>query len=210
MLERAGMFGRYAISSGLAVGVTFGLFFLMQALVAMGNATLDEKKETRVIDFVRVKRSQALQQKERELPNRPKSTDAPPTPNMNLNPSVGDVSTGAMAIAAPTAVPSQMRAPPKLGGAPADRGLVPLVRLKPPYPMRAAQDGVEGYVRMRFDVDPDGHVKNISVIDAKPRGVFETAATRTMAKWRYRAKTVNGKGVWVRGPMVRMPYKLNN
>jgi protein TonB len=116
-----------------------------------------------------------------------------------------------MAIAAPSAMPTELRAAPKLGGAPvSDRSEVPLVRLNPQYPIRAAQDGIEGYVRMRFDIDPDGNVKNITVVDAKPRGVFETAATRAMSKWRYRAKVVNGQPTWRRGILVRMPFKLNN
>ena len=104
-----------------------------------------------------------------------------------------------------------MKAMPKLGAAPvSDRSETPLVRLKPQYPIRAAQDGIEGWVRMRFDINPHGQVENVTVIASQPRGVFERAATKAMRRWRYRPKIVNGVASWRRGVTVKMPFKLTD
>ena len=49
------MAARYLGVSALAAAVTFGLFWLMQALIGVEGQLLDDKKRT-VIDFVRLKR----------------------------------------------------------------------------------------------------------------------------------------------------------
>lgn len=205
---------RYVISGGLAFGVTFALFFGMQAAVAMGSGELKEDKQGRVIDFVRVKREAVVKEKERVIPDRPKALDQPNAPDLNLNPDLsgGDTSIGPMAIAAPKAE-MKMRPDgigPKLGGvAVRDRKKVPLMRMNPEYPMRARQDGIEGFVQIRFDIDPQGRVQNARVTAAKPRGVFEQSALRAIKKWRYRPTVEDGKAVWERGQNVRLPFRLD-
>jgi TonB family protein len=61
----------------------------------------------------------------------------------------------------------------------------PIVRIAPNYPLEASQDGVEGYVVLNFTVTPQGKVKEIEVVESSPEGVFDDAATKALAKWRY-------------------------
>ncbi|MGD8859068.1 MAG: TonB family protein [Myxococcales bacterium] len=206
---------RYAISGFAAFFVTFGLFYVMQALVAMGSGEMKEAEQGRVIDFVRVKREPVVKEKERELPNRPQSLDQPEAPDLNLSNDTGGTSVDAtpIAIAAPKAQASLKGGAlgPKLDSiAVRDRKKAPLMRMKPEYPLRAKQDRIEGYVVVNFDIDPKGQVKNAHVVAAKPRGVFEQAALRAIRKWKYRPTVEEGKAIWERGQAVKIPFRLTD
>jgi len=63
--------------------------------------------------------------------------------------------------------------------------LVPVFRQEPKYPLKAAQDRVEGYVQAKFDIQPDGSVHNITIIKSVPAGVFDQVSLRALEKWRY-------------------------
>ena len=63
---------------------------------------------------------------------------------------------------------------------------LPLVRIPAKYPAKAALKGVEGWVKLMFDVDTRGRVKNIRIVSAEPKRVFEQAARAALTKWRYR------------------------
>lgn len=65
--------------------------------------------------------------------------------------------------------------------------LTPLQRIEPTYPYRAKQAGIEGDVVLRFVVDADGKVQDVTIVSAKPRGQFERAAMQALRKWRYQA-----------------------
>ncbi|UUE10764.1 TonB family protein [Dickeya zeae] len=55
------------------------------------------------------------------------------------------------------------------------------------YPVRARSMGVEGQVRLRFDVTPSGTVTNIRVLSENPDGMFSSDVIKDMARWRYQA-----------------------
>ena len=57
------------------------------------------------------------------------------------------------------------------------------------YPPQAKEAGVEGYVVVRYDVDPEGRVVNARVVEATPPGVFDEAALAAVTRWRFRAPT---------------------
>ncbi|WP_416260853.1 TonB family protein [Gibbsiella quercinecans] len=57
------------------------------------------------------------------------------------------------------------------------------------YPSRARSLGVEGRVRVRFDVTASGTVTNIRMLSEEPAGVFAASVVKDMARWRYRAQT---------------------
>jgi TonB family protein len=60
---------------------------------------------------------------------------------------------------------------------------------RPPiaYPTAAYDAGVEGYVRLRIVIAPDGAVIDATVVEANPVGWFEEAAVTGVKRWRYRA-----------------------
>lgn len=77
----------------------------------------------------------------------------------------------------------------------ASSGVVPLVRVKPNYPARAASRHIEGWVKIEFTVSPAGSVANARVIGASPPGIFDEAALDAIKKWKFKPKIENGAAV---------------
>ncbi|MGQ9425620.1 energy transducer TonB [Gilvimarinus sp. F26214L] len=62
---------------------------------------------------------------------------------------------------------------------------VPKALLAPLYPRAAARRRISGYVKVRFDVLPDGTTTNIEVVESVPQGVFDLAMTDAVSKWQF-------------------------
>ncbi|MBE0488520.1 MAG: TonB family protein [Halomonas sp.] len=96
---------------------------------------------------------------------------------------------------APTPRPAEQASPsPAAASAepthrePVEVGAIAPTRLIPPeYPPHARRRGLEGHVELEFMILPDGRVdaSTIRVTDARPRNVFEDAARRAVARWRF-------------------------
>lgn len=71
--------------------------------------------------------------------------------------------------------------------------------VSPAYPPRARAKGVQGYVKLKLLVGSDGSVLEVQVIDSRPRGVFEGAATAAIRRWQFTPALYRGKPVklWV-------------
>jgi TonB family protein len=65
----------------------------------------------------------------------------------------------------------------------------------PVYPASALHDRVEGWIELAFTVTETGAVRDVEVLDAQPRGVFEAAATQAIVQWRFRPRLANGQPV---------------
>jgi len=200
---------RFLVTFALAGVVTFGLFWLMQTLIGV-EGKLDDSAATKVIDFVRLKRDTQIEEKKRELPDRRQPEKEPPPPQLdlsqNLRPDAGDASF----------VPSfdaevELAGGPGLGGlAAADTDAVPLVRVQPAYPMRAAQRGVEGWVEIEFTISKSGTVKDAVVVAYEPSKIFNKAALQAIRKWKYNPKIEDGRPVERPGIIVRLRFSLDN
>jgi len=77
---------------------------------------------------------------------------------------------------------------------PADR-LDRIVARDPVYPVQALRNGTAGWVELEFTIAPNGTVRDIEVVSAEPRGVFDGAASDAVAAWRFRPRVVNGRAV---------------
>jgi protein TonB len=74
----------------------------------------------------------------------------------------------------------------------------PLVRLRPIYPSRARQQGIEGFVELAFVVAVDGKVDDVSVVRSDPGDIFVAAALAAVRRWRFAPGQKEGKAVATR------------
>ncbi|MFC3095157.1 energy transducer TonB [Alteromonas sediminis] len=61
----------------------------------------------------------------------------------------------------------------------------PITRVEPTYPKEAKAKGIEGWVILEFSRAMDGTVKNIRILDAYPKGVFDDSAKDALEQWKY-------------------------
>lgn len=73
-----------------------------------------------------------------------------------------------------------------------DHEPIPLVRIPPEYPQRAITQNKEGWVRVQFSITASGLVRDAFVVEAQPQGLFDDAALKAIARWRYSPSVVNG------------------
>lgn len=71
----------------------------------------------------------------------------------------------------------------------------PLSVTDPVYPPRALQGGIEGWVEIEFTITETGVVRDVAVVGAEPRGIFEAAATEALGAWRFEPRLANGRPV---------------
>jgi len=84
----------------------------------------------------------------------------------------------------------------------------PTTRVRPSYPMKAKARRIEGCVLLELTVDASGEVVGPRVLDAYPRGMFDKAALRAVAKWQYEPRKVDGKPVSTEKLLVLLKFNL--
>ena len=72
---------------------------------------------------------------------------------------------------------------------------MPLVRINPDYPSRALSSGIEGWVLVQFTITATGAVRDPVVVDSEPPKIFDAAALKAVARWRYNPKVEGGVAV---------------
>lgn len=76
-------------------------------------------------------------------------------------------------------------------------------KTEPKYPAEAKRQGIEGFVIVRFVIEPNGEVVDAEVVSARPEGLFERAAVECVSEWLYETG-----GERVRDMMVEVRFKL--
>ena len=198
---------RLIIAILLSAVVTLGLFFLMQSLIQSGGSALTDAPKGSVLDFVRVKKEEAAQKKDRKPKKPPKPKEPPPDmapPQMDA-PSPENATSG-MDFGADVAADISLD-----GGLALESGdgeFLPIVRVSAVYPRRALQRGIEGYVDVEFTVTKLGSVANPQVIQASPEGIFDQSALDATLKYKYKPRVVNGEPMEVSGVEVRVKFEI--
>jgi len=95
-----------------------------------------------------------------------------------------------------------------LMGNQSDQDARPVVRVNPKYPMGALRNGVQGWVKLVFDISEIGEVINVKVLDSEPKRVFDKAAKQALRKWKYRAKSIDGKQVQQKNFTVQLDFNM--
>ena len=71
--------------------------------------------------------------------------------------------------------------------------LTPTKPIRLDYPADALRQGLEGWVDVSYLVTVEGKVTAIKVLDSNPKGTFDSAATRALARMRYQPAMQGGK-----------------
>jgi len=197
---------RFIIAFGLASVVTFLLFYLMQSMIIV-EGELDTSGSTKVVDFVRVKRSEEVKKKDREPPKKEQIDEEPPPPDFEMEQS-SDMSSTGIGISAAVDTTMSLDTGGGFSMASADGDAVPMVRVPPQYPERAMQRGIEGRVLIEFTISKSGSVKDAKVIAYEPSKIFNKAALKAVSQWKYNPKIENGKAVEQKGIRIAIPFRL--
>ena len=91
-----------------------------------------------------------------------------------------------------------------------DGDVTPIVQTKPEYPARELSRGTQGWVRVQFSVTSIGTVRDAAVVDSEPDAVFDQAALKAIARWRYNPRVENGEAVERVGLQTLIRFTIEN
>lgn len=199
------MFARYGTAIAIGAGVTFGLLFVMQLLIATGRGAIVDGPAFRVVDFVRVERDTTDVTK-RDKPEKPPEPDQQPDIPQSDSSTNFDSSL-VVAISIPTTATGDNVG--ELGFRVADGEYLPIVMVAPLYPARAASRGLEGYVIVEYTVTRTGTTRDARVVESS-NSLFERAAVESALKYKYKPRVINGEPVEVLGVRTIIRFELEN
>jgi protein TonB len=169
---------------------TSSMFWLLWTLVET-NFEAGDRAEAARIEFSRMRRDTEVATKRDEKVQRERPPPTPETPRMAFSAS-GIENNVAQLTPVVDARGAMSRMTMSAGS---DRDVIPLVRINPDYPPRALSRGLEGWVQVQFTITATGTVKDPIVVNAEPRNIFDDAALKAIARWRYNPKVENGVAV---------------
>lgn len=203
------MFARYSVAGLASLLAAAFLLWLMQFLVTPPQGERVSADSPGLVDFIRLKREERLQLKQRRLREPPKKPQPPPRPQLDFKTEIPQLEPQ-LNMAIDLNLPIMPGEGPYLGPAATqlDRNFMPLSQQPPRYPYQAARRGIEGWVRVSFRVTETGTVEDVVVLESEPPGVFDQAAIKAVYRWRFKPRIVNGKGAAGRAEQV-VDFKLN-
>lgn len=189
----------------MAFAVTFGLFVMMQKLIANNDLPIENPLPPVVVDiFPHITDSELVVKPTLKPKPEIKPTPKPETKFIDETPD--NTSLISKFVPLVNMDPISLATNTKMTS---DEGMArPIVRMEPKYPAEAARDGIEGWVKLLFSIDVLGQVQNIEVIESEPKRIFDREATRALSKWKYKAQIVAGVPQAQDGMMVVLDFKL--
>src|SRR5687768_11207713 len=186
-------------------GATFtaSMFWLLWSLVTTSFDVGDTAQAAR-IEFSRMRRDTEVATKRDEKVERERPPPTPETPRMAF--SAGGIDNNVAQLSPIVDARGAMSRMTMTAGS--DRDVIPLVRIPPEYPPRALQRGLEGWVQVQFTITATGTVKDPVVVDAMPKNIFDDAALKAIARWRYNPKVESGVAVERVGVQTRIVFQL--
>ena len=199
---------RWAASMAMAVLITFGLFFFMQALIATGEGLDEPLNVVKIIDSTmpdielevieEIDKPELIEEITEVVEEVERQVTISDGPDLNIDRSQVQMDTGLELSNASISA--------------TDGDYLPLVAIAPQYPTRAAQRGIQGWCLVSFTVDGLGNVveETIAVVDAEPANIFNRSSERAAARFKFQPRVVDGKGVEVAGVQYLFRYELED
>lgn len=196
---------RYALALTVGGVAAFSLLWVMQFLIATGEAAITEERETHFLDFVRV-RPDTPPVPENVRPEKPE--DPPPPPPRTIQEPL-DTETEVTPVIKPPLPPTDSG---RITGIPRDQALegeiLPLVRVAPDYPLAALRRGLEGYCDVECTVTPKGTTTDVHAIYCTSK-LFERASIRAVQQFKYKPRVVGGVPLAVSGVRHRIRFEID-
>ena len=196
---------RWIVGIPLAALVTVGLFVLMMVLIAeefkpqekLANASFEINPQ--VEDIKVIKRETKVDQVKKVI-------TPPPPPTIERQ-----------QAAKPTEAIASLEGAIPVFEAPkidrqnfkiqvSDRDAQPLVRIPPIMPPRAERSG---HCKVRFDVSPEGAPFNVVATYCSQK-LFERSSIKSVQKWKYNPKIVDGRSVSRSGVESKITFRLTD
>jgi len=203
------IFVRWALSMAMAGGITLGLFYFMQFLIATGEAFDERLSVVKIVDATmpeielevieEIDKPEPIEEVVQEQPEiQERQTNLDSGPALNIQRASIELDTGLQLSNASIAA--------------TDGDYLPLVAIAPQYPTRAAQRGIQGWCLVSFTVDGLGNVveESIQVVDAEPANIFDRSSLRAAARFKFQPRVVDGEGVNVDGVQYLFRYQLED
>jgi protein TonB len=205
--SQAGNIARLVTGLVVSLAVTLSLFWLMQYLIETADRSLNDDGAGNLVDFVRVKRDEAIERRQLKPKKPPPPEDAPPqppTPQLdNLDASAEKIAISAV----PVETDIEMTGGFSLGVGEGD--YLPIVKVAPIYPNRALTRGIEGYCVVQYTVTRQGTTKDPIVIeDQCTSSLFYQASLAAALKFKYKPRIMDGEAVEVPGVQNKFTYEI--
>ncbi len=182
----------------MAMTISLGLFWFMFRLINLDNNITDKQNSSTRVEFVRIKRDTDIRKKQRQKKQPPKISK-PQTPKPVLaeqNIQTQTLNINISNIRADLNLSNQsFLGGAKVGMGFGDSDVLPLVKVRPNYPQRALSRNISGYVIATLEVNAQGSVSRVTIVEAKPAGIFNRDAIRALYRYKFKPKLVDGKAV---------------
>ncbi len=201
------IFVRWLVSMAMATGITLGLFYFMQALIATGERFDQRVNVVKIVDATmpelelevieEIDKPELIDEVVQDTPDTPeKQINLDSGPSLNIERASIDIDTNLSLDNASISA--------------TDGDYLPLVAIAPQYPTRAAQRGIQGWCLVSFTVDGMGNVveDTITVVDAEPASIFDRSSIRAATRFKFQPRVVDGQGVEVPGVQYLFRYQL--
>ena len=206
---------RSLFSFFIAIVIVFSLFWILQNMVNVGTDQNLTSKSLQMVDFIKLKKQQTIEKKQRVKPKKPKPKKKPVKPKVNIQKDLKMVKQPMVTEKLNLNLPLNLSSISALGDAFVDTGgqaistnVIPLSKVSPRYPRRAKRMGKEGYVKLEFTITKLGTVKDVTIVVSEPEGLFDSSAKRAILKWKFRPKIEEGSPVEQRA-LLQIDFDLN-
>jgi protein TonB len=172
-------------------------------MIATGRGALSDDAQFRIVDFVRVERQELIETKK----DKPEKPPEPETQPDMPNPDNMDNFDSSLAVSMSTPTLSSGINVGGLGFGVADGEYLPIVKVAPIYPSRAASRGLEGFVIVEFVVTRTGTTRDVTVVESSS-SLFDRAAVDAAGKFKYKPRVIDGEAVEVPGVRNKITFVL--
>lgn len=200
LVNKAFNFNKYLAGAGFGAFITMALFFLMVALISLGDTDFDTSKARKLADVIMPERDIDTLFDDFEKPEEPEEQPE-------------DIAQPELELAPLEGVEVAMPKPKANFGTGAglfrDGEYIPLFKVTPIYPRRAQERGIQGYSIVAFTITETGTVEDVESLEGacgdptnpdtvyRNCSMFNSAAKRAALKLKYKPKIVDGKAVRV-------------